>query len=105
MLFRRHFSCFLRRCVSSFEKIRFSQNIFPLLYNFMRRPDVWGGYISHPHQNAWILPYRPNKIRIRLKKKTKKTDTPISAEPTVQAHKQTLSTIRHTIYNFLFQKE
>ncbi|MCD0229481.1 hypothetical protein LN378_32165, partial [Enterobacter hormaechei subsp. steigerwaltii] len=40
-----------------------------------------------------------------VKKKTKKTDTPISAEPTAQAHKQTLSTIRHTIYNFLFQKE
>nr|CCA44319.1 hypothetical protein NMALPHA522_0778 [Neisseria meningitidis alpha522] len=42
----------------------------------MRRLDVWGGYISHPHQNAWILPYRPNKIRIRLKKRLKKPTPP-----------------------------
>ncbi|HFC1924716.1 TPA: hypothetical protein ACFCHH_001908, partial [Neisseria gonorrhoeae] len=62
-----------------------------------------GEYISHPHQNALILPHRPNKIKILLKKqRLKKTDTPLSAEPPAQAHKQTLSTIRHTIYNVLF---
>ncbi|ENX3309349.1 hypothetical protein M717_03350 [Neisseria gonorrhoeae SK33414] len=39
------------------------------MYNFMRRPDVLGEYISHPHQNALILPHRPNKIKILLKNK------------------------------------